>query len=182
MRKGFCKKGHKLNETNSYLRKDGSRLCKICTVERNAQSYADPVKKKEQLKMQNDYYYKNKEEINLKNRTRWHQNKEKYKITSKAWHDKTLLELKVETLTHYGNGKLACQCCGVDIIEFLTLDHINGRQEHERGSHEKRAKYSGRSLWRYLQKQGYPEGYQTLCINCNMGKHINKGICPHKEA
>jgi len=23
--------------------------------------------------------------------------------------------------------------------------------------------------------------YQVLCYNCNLGKYINGGICPHKE-
>jgi hypothetical protein len=29
-------------------------------------------------------------------------------------------------------------------------------------------------------KTGFPDGYQVLCMNCNWGKRMNKGICPHK--
>lgn len=30
-------------------------------------------------------------------------------------------------------------------------------------------------------KRPHPEGFQTLCYNCNIGKHRNGGICPHQH-
>lgn len=32
----------------------------------------------------------------------------------------------------------------------------------------------------WLKTNGYPDGFQTLCHNCNMAKGFY-GICPHKE-
>ena len=60
---------------------------------------------------------------------------------------------------------------------FLTLDHINGRTKEEKKDPYKR----GAHLWQNLRAQNYPVGFQTLCWNCNSGKHLNKGICPHKD-
>lgn len=181
MLKGICKKGHDLTEDNSYFRNDNSRTCKICAKERRVKRILIPELYDHDKQKMKERYQKNTKEILQTNRTRWHNNKDKYSITAKKWHTKNLLELKTEVLTYYGNDKLSCVCCGETIIHFLTLDHINGRQPHERGTHAQRSKYSGRALWAYLKRQGFPEGYQTLCINCNMGKHINKGICPHKQ-
>jgi hypothetical protein len=31
-----------------------------------------------------------------------------------------------------------------------------------------------------LCKNGFPKGFQTLCMNCNWGKYRNGGQCPHK--
>ncbi len=33
----------------------------------------------------------------------------------------------------------------------------------------------------WLKANNFPPGFQTLCHNCNIGKHRNKGICPHKQ-
>jgi hypothetical protein len=30
-------------------------------------------------------------------------------------------------------------------------------------------------------RNGFPPGYQVLCMNCNHGKRMNNGVCPHKE-
>jgi len=36
---------------------------------------------------------------------------------------------KLEGIAHYG-GK--CSCCGEDQIEFLTLEHLNGRDKNKK--------------------------------------------------
>jgi len=75
--------------------------------------------------------------------------------------------IKIEVLTHYGGNSLACVKCGFDDIRALSIDHINGGG----GQHKKGLKLSGGgSLYDWLQKQGYPEGYQTLCMNCQYVK------------
>jgi hypothetical protein len=68
------------------------------------------------------------------------------------------LNYKIQVLTHYGNGKCICLWCGYDQLAALTLDHINND-----GYKESR---SGHELYRWLMKQNYPAGYQTLCMNC----------------
>lgn len=84
--------------------------------------------------------------------------------------------LKIEVMKHYGDGK--CQCCSEKIIHFLSIDHIN-----ENGAEHRReiGNRTGISFYQWLKTNNFPSGYQTMCHNCNTGKHINKGICPHKK-
>lgn len=76
---------------------------------------------------------------------------------------------------HYG---LKCVCCGESELMFLTIDHINGG-----GSQHRREEgfSSGQGFYHWLVKNEFPEGFQTLCMNCNLGKHRNGGVCPHRK-
>lgn len=77
------------------------------------------------------------------------------------------IKQKIEVLTHYGRGKCACLWCGFDIVAALTLDHIA-----DDGYDDPR---SGKILYRYLLKHNFPEGYQTLCMNCQYIKRDRNG-------
>jgi len=80
--------------------------------------------------------------------------------------------LRDKVLTVYG---AECACCGETEKRFLTVDHINNDGVVMRKVHG-----SGGNLYRWLIKNSFPAGFQTLCMNCNFGKALNKGICPHK--
>jgi hypothetical protein len=68
-----------------------------------------------------------------------------------------------------------CACCGEDDVRFLSLDHV------ENDGNEHRKTYNCQQIYWLAKKEGYPKDkYQLLCHNCNMGKSINKGVCPHK--
>lgn len=87
------------------------------------------------------------------------------------WHKKWRERIKPDILTHYSNGKLACVKCGFDDIRALSIDHINGGgNKHRRGL--PRASFS---LYRWLKTNNYPEGYQTLCMNCQWIKRQENG-------
>jgi hypothetical protein len=84
---------------------------------------------------------------------------------------------KLDAFNAYGGPR--CNCCGDSIFQFLTIDHIN----NDGAAHRKLISKDGRSggaLNCWLKRHGYPPGFQVLCFNCNIGKHINGGICPHK--
>lgn len=85
--------------------------------------------------------------------------------------------IKLEALVAYGGS--ACICCGESNIQFLTLDHVNND-----GYHARRKSDGGQIPWAYssLKARGYPTEppLQVLCYNCNNGKRVNKGVCPHK--
>lgn len=68
-----------------------------------------------------------------------------------------------------------CACCDEKEIMFLSIDHINNDGNVHR-------KEIGRNIIAWFQQisPDIPEGFQLLCRNCNWGKHINKGICPHQ--
>jgi hypothetical protein len=80
--------------------------------------------------------------------------------------------IKAEVFTHYGTS---CACCGESNPGFLTIDHINGCTKEER-----KTQGLGTGFYCWLRKNGFPEGFQTLCYNCNSGRATNGGICPHK--
>jgi hypothetical protein len=76
---------------------------------------------------------------------------------------------------------LLCACCGESHEEFLCIDHVNNDGNVHREEIRGKAS-SGGSLvtYRWLNKNGYPEGFQTLCHNCNFAKHAY-GACPHTK-
>ena len=92
------------------------------------------------------------------------------------------LKVKEEVLGHYSK-KLSnsdvpcCNCCGEhEFLIFLSIDHITDRKNVTHGKG-----YAGTRMYRYLRRNGYPSGYQVLCINCNSAKS-DSGICPHKRS
>lgn len=70
-----------------------------------------------------------------------------------------LRERRVRVITHYGGGKMACVLCGESIGELLTIDYTDT-------SRDRKTRYSGDELYRRLEKDGYPDGYQTICKAC----------------
>lgn len=42
-----------------------------------------------------------------------------------------------------------------------------------------KAKLSGWPLYKWIIDNGFPKYFQTLCMNCNHGKRMNNGVCPH---
>ena len=76
--------------------------------------------------------------------------------------------IKVEVLTHYGNGRLECVQCGFNDARGLCIDHINGGgRKHFAEIHR-----YGNSFYKWLKDNNYPTGFQTLCCNCNMIKRF----------
>lgn len=126
-----------------------------------------------------DYYCRpcsseRQKEWNLKNL-------DKYKANIKKQHDKNRekkiqerVALKEKILTHYSTSDTPqCVCCGIVGAVFLTIDHINGGG----ASHRREEKIKDFYWW--LKREGFPEGFQTLCWNCNSAKHL-LGTCPHQ--
>jgi hypothetical protein len=74
-------------------------------------------------------------------------------------------------------GGAFCACCGEDIWEFLTLDHIND----DGAAHRKEIGGSGYKLQLWAKRNGYPAGLRVMCRNCNFGRYVNGGICPHQQ-
>lgn len=91
-------------------------------------------------------------------------------------------KMRLECLIHYSGNPPKCACCGEVEILFLQIDHINGQgAEHRRQLKEELGYYpGGNNLPYWLKKNGYPEGFQVLCANCNLAKRVDK-ICPHQK-
>lgn len=80
----------------------------------------------------------------------------------------------MEILEHYG---MKCACCGEDTMVFLAIDHIYGGGTKQR----KDSQMSSTGFYLWLKQNNFPDGFQTLCHNCNWAKHI-LGRCHHQDA
>jgi len=87
---------------------------------------------------------------------------------------------KVRRLAFQAYGGPKCACCGEEEDYFLSLDHIEQDGNAHRLTVGKRKDWGGHHLYRHLKQRGYPAGYQVLCFNCNHGRRMNGGVCPHK--
>ncbi len=86
----------------------------------------------------------------------------------KAQH-KARAKLKHTILTAYDGF---CVGCGEADTDVLVIDHV-----HNDGS-EHRKKVPKDKLYVWLKQQGFPEGFQVLCRNCNRIKEKNGGRIP----
>lgn len=85
--------------------------------------------------------------------------------------------IKTQVLTRYGwRGELLCcwEKCSVSDLDMLTLDHVNDNGSEHRKEYSKSGRGGGTFLYHSLVKQGFPEGFQTLCANHNLKKHISR--------
>ena len=83
-------------------------------------------------------------------------------------------DLRLEILKRYSKDVPFCACCGEKHLEFLSIDHING------GGAEHRRQLKEATIYRWLKRNGYPEGYRVLCHNCNQALG-HYGYCPHQK-
>lgn len=84
--------------------------------------------------------------------------------------------IKLLTIEAYGGR---CACCGEANPVFLTIDHANNDGAAHRGA----TRASGNALYQLLKQEGWPKdrGLRVLCFNCNCGRAVNGGVCPHEE-
>lgn len=121
---------------------------------------------------------------NSKRTVKWGQaNRDRRNASAKKWRESHPEELKQVVkrncfkrkkicIEHYGIDS-GCVCCSEKEICFLTLDHIQDDASEKKKTTGERLRY-----WMVI-RDGFPEGLQTLCFNCQWGKRINKGFCPH---
>lgn len=81
-------------------------------------------------------------------------------------------KIKAAVLAHYGGNPPVCDCCAEPRFEFLCLDHVGG------GGAQHRKTFKG-SIYFWIVKANYPEGFRVLCHNCNMAISFY-GYCPHR--
>lgn len=83
---------------------------------------------------------------------------------------------KKQIFDHYG---WKCNCCGETTPQFLTIDHVENDGYKDKNKNGKRL--SGMNLYLRIFKENFSSRYQILCMNCNHGKNMNNGICPHQS-
>lgn len=78
-----------------------------------------------------------------------------------------------EAIEHYGGR---CFCCRESIPLFLSLDHIHGG-----GTKQRRELRGKMRVAEWAKRNGWPPIFQVACHNCNKGRDMNGGICPHAQ-
>jgi hypothetical protein len=79
---------------------------------------------------------------------------------------------KVEVLSHYGGNKIGCVSCGESDLRCLSIDHVNDDGANHR---LKITGYKNRPIpYDWYIKNNFPQGYQTLCMNCQFVKRYTK--------
>ncbi len=119
------------------------------------------------------YYLKNRERL-LKYSREYQAN---HPERRQEWNRKFADKFKIEVLTYYGGGELACVGCGDTRIDCLSIDHIN----NDGAKHRKAGALTGDKLYRQLKRENYPEGFQALCMNCQFIKRKTKQTPNFKE-
>jgi LSD1 subclass zinc finger protein len=93
----------------------------------------------------------------------------RYRATTRAWNKNRRLRV----LAAYGS---TCQCCGEAAYEFLVIDHVDGGGSR----HRKNLPARGTAIYKWLEDNGFPEGFRVLCHNCNSAIGLY-GYCPHQR-
>jgi hypothetical protein len=101
----------------------------------------------------------------------------RYYIAHKAERAARNVSIKLDAFNAYGGAK--CACCGFDLFDGLTIDHINGDGAAHRKAFGGGRRGAGTITYLWLKRNGYPPGFQVLCGGCNLAKGT-KDHCPHK--
>lgn len=112
-----------------------------------------------------EYYQKNKEHVRALNGvSQRHPRRLQYQ---REWRT----NLKIDVLTHYGDGRCSCAKCGEARLPCLSIDHINGAGT----LHRRKLGLIGLAFYSWLRRNDYPDGYQVLCMNCQFVKRAERG-------
>ncbi len=125
-----------------------------------------------------EYYKKNKKRINEQHRQYYLRNRNKIREQNSITAMNTHRELKDIIFEHYGRH---CNCnkCPETNSKFLTIDYVNNDGNKDKTPMGN--KRQSTTLYRHIVAMNFPDTYQILCMNCNFGKKINNGVCPHKD-
>jgi hypothetical protein len=130
------------------------------------------------IEQRRSYYLKNRERILKESKLHYAQNAEDIRAKRRPYNAAQIPIEREKCFAAYGGP--VCHHCGFSDWRALSIDHVNGGG----AEHRSRKTGAGRSGWgfyQYLRKQGYPPGYQVLCMNCQFIKRwTNKENTRHK--
>lgn len=161
-----CSKCGEVKPAEAYHRGQG-RKCKACQYEEVKQWRAKNPERTRQLNEES-------RQRNMPKRVAYR--KKYYRVNAdKLKAASTARNKALKDAAYAAYGGYACNCCGEQTVEFLNLDHVeNNGAVHRR-------EIGARSIYQWLKANNYPPGFQVLCANCNQGKRMNGGVCPHKR-
>jgi len=141
--------------------------CKPCVLRKQAAYRAGPGREKylaqarkytkgrRGLKREYDAVYRqaNRDKLLAGKRNWWAVNREIVRERAR--------QMRALVVAHYGD---ACACCGS--ADRLSIDHVNG----DGAEHRAEIGTSGDEIVRWLISNGFPDGFQILCMLCNKSK------------
>lgn len=143
-------------------------------TERHREYYAE--NREAVLAVNHAYADAHREEIKAQKREHYWFDPEAARLHSREWREANLeLEARLQHDRHqarraqvFGHYGTSCACCGS--TEELQIDHIEG------GGKAHRIELFGhrgstQMFYNWLIREGFPEGFQTLCKSCNSSKH-----------
>ena len=123
------------------------------------------------------YYKTHQAELAVKQKQKYQKDLAKSRRKSRESATRDRGRLRYDVLCHYSNdGKPVCVKCGFSDMRALSLDHIKGNKERKRIR-----TMGGVIFYRKLRQQGFPEGYQTLCMNCQFIKRVENKECARER-
>jgi hypothetical protein len=117
-----------------------------------------------------EYYQRNKQKMLDKAAVYRDANREKVRRAARIYYRKSIDPTKKQVFSHYGkNGEMQCSWKGCEVrdMDMLSIDHIDGN-----GSKHREKVGRGLMFYRWLVRNKYPEGFQTLCMNHQAKKEI----------
>src|SRR5579884_3642938 len=126
--------------------------------------YKDPEKERTNHRERDRRWRQRHPEYNKKDYWR---NPEKHR----EWVRRYRQRLKMEVLSHYGNGIPQCACCGEKTLQFLTIDHINGGGRREKVSDTRLR--AGSPMYARLKRSAYPQERPVIYSKYT----CPKGVC-----
>lgn len=183
-----CPQSHEYTPENTYLN-NGVRYCRKCLIIRGTEwqrqdRKKNPSKYRDRERSHDEELYKagiciacakNPATVAIMHGRNGHKIRHcescrNSKNISKA---QARVELKMVVLAHYGPlGELRCSWSGCDVTDpdMLSLDHLDdsGSAHRKKGS----SFSGGVSFYAQLKRDGFPDGYQTLCHNHQWKKEI----------
>ena len=143
----------------------GNWICKTCQ-HKQYREYGMRTNFESQIRSRKKYYYAHKSEI-MAGKKQWRKEHRELFLSQVR---QQLARARTAVFDYYG---WKCACCGETRKEFLTIDHIHG------GGH-RHVKEIKSNLYKWLMRKRFPEGFRTLCYNCNMSRG-HRGYCPHER-
>lgn len=111
------------------------------------------------------YYTANRERVKARVTDYYHANREAKIAYAHEWRRRYYVEARDKVFAHYGQ---TCACC--EATAKLTIDHIEGNGADHRRELFGNSRKAGEKFYVWLVREGFPDGYQTLCHLCNNSK------------
>lgn len=157
---------------------DGTQTrCPACRSDEYQRRMARPGNREKVRQQSRESAARNPERIKQYMKDRYYADHESTKVKQAAYMRERHQKNRAEVLDAYG-GK--CACCGESEPAFLCMDHIDGGGNAHRKEQTGNRRGSATTIYYWLKRNGYPEGFQILCANCNMAKERPQG-CPHQR-